>query len=44
MNEDLRVRVSEELKEKLRLRAKQEYTTMSGLIKRILKEYLERGN
>lgn len=44
MNEHLRIRVNKELKEKLQRQAKKEYTTMSGLAKRIIKEYLERGN
>ena len=43
MIEHLHIKVNKELKDKLQVQAKKEYTTMSGLVKRILKEYLERG-
>lgn len=43
MKEYLYIRINKQMKEKLQEQAKKEYTTMSGLTKRILKEYLERG-
>lgn len=43
MNERIHIKINEELKNKIQKQAKKEYTTMSGLIKRVMKEYLERG-